>query len=82
MRGSPRPPLPPPTILPSLRLLRSPGVLAMASSVKGESSYSYLTDMDIGLSLIDRFTAASLDFFERVGTHSSATIDQLFKIYK
>jgi hypothetical protein len=47
--------------------VRSPGVLAMSSSVKGESSYSFTTDLDVGVALIDRFTAATLDFFERVG---------------
>ena len=45
--------------------VRSPGVLAMSSSVKGESSYSFTTDLDVGVALIDRFTAATLDFFER-----------------
>ncbi len=62
--------------------VRSPGVLSMASSIKGESSYSYLTDMDIGLSLIDRFTYASLDFFEGVDIHSNMTMDQLMRIYR
>lgn len=66
----------------ALPLRRSPNVLAAASSIKGESSYSYLTDMDVGLSLIDRFTYASLDFFERVGIHSQATMAELFKIYR
>lgn len=45
--------------------VRSPGVLAMSSSVKGESSYSFTTDLDVGVALIDRFTAATLDFFEK-----------------
>jgi hypothetical protein len=35
-----------------------------------------------GLSLIDRFTYASLDFFEKVGIHSAAKMDQLVKIYR
>jgi phosphatidylinositol glycan class K len=54
----------------------------MASSLKGESSYSYLTDYDIGLSLVDRFTYATLDFFEGVTTHSQATLADLFRVYK
>jgi phosphatidylinositol glycan class K len=45
--------------------VRSPGVLAMSSSVKGESSYSYTTDLDVGVALIDRFTHATLEFFEQ-----------------
>lgn len=55
--------------------VRSPGVLAMSSSVKGESSYSFTTDLDVGVALIDRFTAATLDFFEKRvgGGHGSAS---------
>jgi hypothetical protein len=54
----------------------------MASSLKGESSYSYLTDQDVGLSLVDRFTYSTLDFFERVDIHSQATLQQLFDTYR
>ena len=54
----------------------------MASSLKGESSYSYLTDFDTGLSLVDRFTFATLRFFERVGPHSEATLADLFGVYR
>lgn len=63
-------------------LPRSPNVLAMASSLKGESSYSYLTDSDVGLSLVDRFTYATLEFFEGVDIHSQATLRQLFDTYR
>ncbi|GBF89707.1 GPI-anchor transamidase [Raphidocelis subcapitata] len=62
--------------------IKSPGVLAMASSLKGESSYSYLTDYDVGLSLVDRFTFATLDFFEKVDAHSAATLGELFSVYR
>uniref|UniRef100_A0A383VMD2 GPI-anchor transamidase n=1 Tax=Tetradesmus obliquus TaxID=3088 RepID=A0A383VMD2_TETOB len=62
--------------------ITSPNVLAMASSLKGESSYSYLTDMDVGLSLIDRFTWSTLDFFERVDIHSRLSLAQLMQIYR
>ena len=54
----------------------------MASSLKGESSYSYLTDYDVGLSLVDRFTYATLSFFEGVGPHSNATLRDLFGVYR
>ena len=54
----------------------------MASSPKGESSYSYLTDYDVGLSLVDRFTFATLDFFEKVDAHSAATLGELFSVYR
>lgn len=61
----------------------SPNVLSMASSLKDESSYSYLTDMDgVGLSLIDRFTWSTLDFFEKVDINSHLTLGDLVKIYK
>ncbi|KAF8057151.1 PIG-K [Scenedesmus sp. PABB004] len=62
--------------------ITSPNVLAMASSLKGESSYSHVTDADVGLSLIDRFTWSSLDFFERVDSHSNATLADLMAIYR
>jgi hypothetical protein len=42
--AGPQPPLLLP-LLPLLLLCSSPNVLSMASSLKGESSYSYLTDM-------------------------------------
>lgn len=54
----------------------------MASSLKDESSYSYRTDMDVGLSLIDRFTWSTLDFFEKVDINSHLTLGDLVKIYK
>ena len=54
----------------------------MASSLKGESSYSYLTDLDVGLSLIDRYTYSTLDFFEKVDIHSNLTVAELVKIYR
>lgn len=62
--------------------IHSPNVLACASSIKGESSYSYLTDTDVGLSLMDRYTYVTLDFFERVDINSALTMDQLFSIYR
>jgi glycosylphosphatidylinositol transamidase (GPIT) subunit GPI8 len=63
--------------------IRSGGVLAMASSLKGESSYSYRTDFDVGLSLVDRFTYATLAFFERgvAGVGAEATMRDLFGAY-
>jgi len=53
----------------------------MSSSLKGESSYSYGTDMDVGVSLIDRFTFASLEFFERVDINGNLTMADLVKVY-
>ena len=54
----------------------------MASSLKGESSYSYLTDLDVGLSLIDRFTWSTLDFFEQVDINSHLTLADLVYLLK
>src|SRR5258708_7953260 len=58
---------------------RSPNVLAISSSLKGESSYSYTIDKDIGVALIDRFTWKVLDFFnKRVKlADSNATLQDL-----
>lgn len=44
---------------------RTPGILSVGSSRKGENSYSYQSDPDLGLTVIDRFTYFTLDFFER-----------------
>ena len=45
--------------------LRAPGVIAIASSHLGESSYSSGADHEIGVSLLDRFTEATMRFFDR-----------------
>ncbi|EDP45183.1 hypothetical protein MGL_0172 [Malassezia globosa CBS 7966] len=58
--------------------LYSPNVLAVGSSVKDESSYSYNTDYDVGLPLIDRYTRAVLEFMEQVTRTSTATLQDLF----
>ena len=56
----------------------TPGVLAVGSSAKGESSYSHHVDRDIGLSVIDRFTYHTLEFMEKVHVHSPTTANELF----
>lgn len=61
--------------------ITAPHVLAGSSSVKGESSYSAATDIDVGLSLMDRWSSATLDFLEGVDLHSSATLQDMFNIY-
>ncbi|BFZ57490.1 glycosylphosphatidylinositol anchor biosynthesis [Savitreella phatthalungensis] len=43
----------------------SPNILATGSSELGESSYSHHSDMDIGVSVIDRYTYYHLEFLER-----------------
>ncbi|EFJ34671.1 hypothetical protein SELMODRAFT_82177 [Selaginella moellendorffii] len=59
----------------------SPGVLAASSSNKGENSYSHHLDMDVGVSVIDRFTYYTLQFLEGVRTDSAATLESLFRVY-
>lgn len=43
----------------------APNIVSIGSSKKGESSYSYEGDYKLGVSIIDRFTFYTLDFFER-----------------
>ena len=78
--------------------IHSPNVFSIGSSIKGmptsfsidwspdisagESSYSYDTDPRIGVSLIDRFTLATLNFFEGVDIHSKATLKDLLDSYR
>jgi phosphatidylinositol glycan class K len=53
-------------------------VLAIGSSALGEPSWSFAQDQSVGLSLVDRFTHFALQFLERVGAASDATLAQLF----
>lgn len=55
----------------------SPNVLAMSSSVKGQNSYSFNNDYDVGIPLIDRYTRAVLEFMESVTRTSSQTLQDL-----
>lgn len=60
--------------------IRSPNVLAMASSDRGESSYSHLVDHEVGLAVVDRYTYYLEKFMdERVptATSKSATMAHL-----
>lgn len=61
--------------------LYSPGILAVGSSLKGENSYSHHLDADVGVSVVDRFTYYTLQFFENLDIHSNATLESLFKSY-
>lgn len=61
--------------------VKSPNVLSMATSIKGESSYSSQPDYTIGLSLVDRFTAAGLDFFKKLGWDSSESLRDFVDVY-
>ncbi|KAJ7531718.1 hypothetical protein O6H91_14G055900 [Diphasiastrum complanatum] len=59
----------------------SPGVLSVSSSKKGENSYSHHLDPDVGVSVVDRFTYYTLQFFEKIHIDSKSTMDQLFNSY-
>jgi len=61
--------------------LRSPGVLAIGSSVKGENSYSHHSDSDLGVSVVDRFTYQTLDFLERINLYDNNSLSSLFDSY-
>ncbi|CAK9862911.1 unnamed protein product [Sphagnum jensenii] len=61
--------------------LYSPSVLAVGSSLKGENSYSHHLDADVGVSVVDRFTYYTLQFFEDLDIHSNATIHSLLQSY-
>jgi phosphatidylinositol glycan class K len=56
-------------------------VLAVGSSLKGENSYSHHLDADVGVSVVDRFTYYTLQFFEDLDIHSNATIHSLLQSY-
>lgn len=53
---------------------KSPGIMAISSSMRGESSYSYHVDDDIGVAIIDRFTHSLLAFLEDISMHSRKTV--------
>ncbi|KAI4308031.1 hypothetical protein L6164_031150 [Bauhinia variegata] len=61
--------------------LHSPGVLAIGSSMKGENSYSHHLDLDVGVSVVDRFTFYTLAFFERLNMYDNASLSSLFNSY-
>lgn len=60
--------------------LRSPHVISIGSSQVGENSYAEHSDSVVGVSLIDRFTSATLNFMELRGDQSS--MRELFDHYR
>ena len=61
--------------------IASPNVLAAASSLKGESSYSHHASYDLGVAVIDRFTYFNLEVLEHVDSGSQSTLQNLFDTY-
>lgn len=60
---------------------RSPGIVAIGSSARGENSYSRWSSPEVGASLVDRFTSYTVDFFGRPGAAASASVADLFGHY-
>jgi GPI-anchor transamidase subunit K len=58
----------------------SPNVLAAASSLTGENSYSHHQSAEIGVAVIDRFTYYNLETLEKVHRQDNTTVDQLVRI--
>lgn len=58
---------------------RSPQIFAISSSRRGESSYSYHVEDDVGVALIDRFTFCLLNFMKDLTIHSDKTVGDFVK---
>lgn len=62
--------------------LTSPNVVTIGSSKRDQNSYAHSADMTVGVSLIDRFTSATLDFLERTtANENEKTLASLFSSY-
>lgn len=65
----------------------SPNVLALGSSLVGENSYAHLSDKDLALPIMDRFTSATMKFLGEAGrtnghvTSSNVTMADMFSTY-
>jgi len=57
----------------------SPNVLSVGSSLKGQSSYSYNIDRELGVPLIDRYTRVVLEYMENVTRSSNQTLQDLVR---
>jgi GPI-anchor transamidase subunit K len=51
--------------------ITAPNVLCLGSSALGENSYAHHVDQELGVPTMDRFTAVTLDFFERAHTDAA-----------
>ena len=54
--------------------ITAPGVLILTSSLRGENSYAMRGDVDLGISLIDRFTDTAVRFLRKHEAHSLRNI--------
>lgn len=67
--------------------LKAPRMVTIGSSKLDESSYSYVNDREVGVSLIDRFTLQAINFFHRDVTlrrdgTSSKSLRDLFSTFE
>jgi phosphatidylinositol glycan class K len=64
------------------KAIASPNVLTIGSSKLGENSYGGGSDYSVGTALTDRFTAATLDFFEKMASSGETfSMADLFRSY-
>ncbi|RKO99549.1 hypothetical protein CXG81DRAFT_5834, partial [Caulochytrium protostelioides] len=61
--------------------IASPNILAAASSLVGQDSYSHHNDPEIGVAVIDRFTYYNLETLERLSREDTTSLPQLFDTY-
>ncbi|KAI8904207.1 peptidase C13 family-domain-containing protein [Powellomyces hirtus] len=59
----------------------SPNILAAASALTGQNSYSHHLDPEIGVAVIDRFTYYNLETLEKLKSGDESTLSQLFGSY-
>lgn len=59
----------------------SPNIVSVASSAKGEMSYSHHPDAELGVSLVDRFTFHTLEFLKHTHVRSQTSLLSLFSSY-
>ncbi|KAJ3035406.1 hypothetical protein HDV00_004004 [Rhizophlyctis rosea] len=60
---------------------KTPNIVAAASSMTGQNSYSHHTDSELGVAVIDRFTYYNLETLERLKREDQASMRQLFNTY-
>ncbi|KAI8825245.1 peptidase C13 family-domain-containing protein [Fimicolochytrium jonesii] len=59
----------------------SPNIIAAASALTGQNSYSHHLDPEIGVAVIDRFTYYNLETLERLQNGAQDTLQELFQTY-
>ena len=57
-----------------LQAVHTPQVLRISSSLKGQSSYSFLTDSFLGVALIDRWSYSVINFFNQAANSDLAAV--------